>query len=141
MGKVIRVGKIDIVGISYTLWLYEDEYKLLNEHARARDARYLMGKEEAPLLDGYCDYQAKEIRVFYDEFTSKDYFEATLRHEICHAFLYEVGYAHHDDEELVDKLSRWIPQINKIFDFSKAAITLKKIVKKQIDKGKEESDK
>jgi hypothetical protein len=138
MGKILRIGKIDVVGVPYTLWLYRDEYKKLNEHARERDERYLMGKDDRTLLDGYCDYQAKEIRVFCDEFTSKDYFEATLRHEICHAFLYEVGYSHHDDEEFIDKLSRWIPQINKIFDFSIASIKLKEIVKKQIEKGDEE---
>lgn len=132
-----RIGKIDIIGVPYTLYLYEDEYELLNKHARERDARYLMEKDEKTLLDGYCDYQAKEIRVFRDKYTSKEYFEATLRHEICHAFLYEAGYAHHDDEEFIDKLSRWIPQINKIFDFSITSIKLKKIVNK-VSKEKEE---
>ena len=137
MEKIQRIGKIDIVGIPYTLGVYRDAYKTLNEHARERDARYMMEKENPVLLDGYCDYQTKEIKVFIDEFTSKDYFEATLRHEICHAFLYEVGYTHHDDEDFIDKLSRWIPQINKIFDFSITAIEMKKVTSK-LSKGKEE---
>lgn len=130
MEDIQRIGKIDVVGVPYTLWVYKNAYKTLNEHAKERDIRYMMEKSEPTLLDGYCDYSAKEIRVFVDDFTSKDYFEATLRHEITHAFLYEVGYAHHDDEELVDKLSRWIPQINKIFDFSISAIKMKEVTKK-----------
>ena len=137
MEEIQRIGKIDIIGIPYTLWVYKNAYKELNEDAKVRDARYMMEKENPVLLDGYCDYQAKEIRVFVDDYTAPEYFDATLRHEICHAFLYEVGYTHHDDEDFIDKLSRWIPQINKIFDFSKSAIETKKVAK-ELSKGKEE---
>ena len=59
---------------------------------------------------------AKEIRVFGDEYTSEEYFKLTLRHEITHAFLYEIGNSNCDDEDYVDKISKWVPQISKIFD-------------------------
>ena len=133
-----RIGKIDIIGVNYTLYVYDD-YKLINQHAKERHERYFPPEEETR-LDGYCDYQAKEIKVFKDEYTSNDYFESVLRHELCHAFLFEIGYAHHDDEEFIEKLSKWIPQINKIFDFSIAAIKMKEVTEKITHKEKEESD-
>lgn len=109
-----KIGKVDIIGIPYTIYLYVNEYDKINADAKERDERYGENKHEN--LDGYCDYSAKELRIFCDKYTSKEYFEETLRHEICHAFLYEIGYEHHSDEEFINKLSKWVPQIDKIFD-------------------------
>lgn len=110
-----KLGKIKILDILYTLNLWRD-FKALQEYAINRDKRYGHDTDNKDLLDGFCDYQAKEINIFVDEYTDPKYFDMTLRHEICHAFLYEIGYSHHDDEEMIDKLSKWIPRINDIFD-------------------------
>lgn len=118
-----KLGTIDVVGIPYTIYLYANEFELLNKDAEERDKRYNVKKEEYS-LDGYCDYQMKEIRIFKDEYTSKDYFEMTLRHEITHAFLYEIGNANHDNEEFVDKISKWVPQINKLMEAGLNVIAL-----------------
>ena len=118
-----KLGTIDVVGIPYTIYLYANEFELLNKDAEERDKRYNVKKEEYA-LDGYCDYQMKEIRIFKDEYTSKDYFEMTLRHEITHAFLYEIGNANHDNEEMVDKISKWVPQINKLMEAGLNVIAL-----------------
>ena len=110
-----KLGKIKILDILYTLNLWRD-FKALQEYAINRDKRYGHDTDNKELLDGFCDYQAKEINIFVDEYTDPKYFDMTLRHEICHAFLYEIGYSHHDDEEMIDKLSKWVPRINDIFD-------------------------
>lgn len=104
-----KIGAIDIVGTKYTLFTY-NKFEELNKDAQERDERYDMKKEDYH-LDGYCDYQAKEIRIFMDEYTSREYLEMTLRHELTHAFLYEIGNSNHDNEEFVDKISKWTPQI------------------------------
>lgn len=109
-----EVGKINVLDVSYTIYLYYDKFKELNDDARERDNRYNVKKEDDRNLDGYCDYMAKEIRIFDDKFTSKEYFEMTLRHEITHAFLYEIGNTNCDNEEFVDKISKWVPQIMKL---------------------------
>lgn len=113
----MNLGEIKVVNTKYRIYLYRD-FKELQEKAIARDERYLLTerKEEHKPVDGYCDYSAKEINLFIDAYTAKDYFEATIRHEICHAFLYEIGYQHHDDEDFIDKLSRWIPLLSGITD-------------------------
>ena len=103
------------MGIPYTIYLYINEFKKLNEDARERDERYEMKKDEY-YLDGYCDYQMKEIRIFIDKYCSEEYFSMTLRHELTHAFLYEIGNTNHDNEEFVDKISKWVPHINNLFD-------------------------
>ena len=77
-------------------------------------------------LDGYCDYMSKEIRIYNDTFTDKNYFEMTLRHEITHAFLYEIGNSNYDNEEFVDKISKWVPQISYIFQRAEANLRIKK---------------
>lgn len=110
------IGKVNVLGIEYDIRLYRN-FKELNEKALARDERYLLVKpdeKDRKPLDGYCDYTYKEINVFIDGYTAKDYFEATVRHELCHAFLYEIGNTNYDNEDLVDQLSRWIPQITSI---------------------------
>lgn len=111
-----KIGKIDIIGIPYTLFLYDTltEFKKLQDDATERNERYLNPKD-ARSIDGYCDYMSKEIRVYVDEFTDPVYFATTLRHEITHAFLYEIGNSNHDDEDYVDKISKWTPQIENIY--------------------------
>lgn len=109
-----EVGKVNVLDVPYTIYLYYDEFKKLNTDAQERDNRYNVKKDDDRNLDGYCDYMAKEIRIFDDKFTSKEYFEMTLRHEITHAFLYEIGNTNCDNEEFVDKISKWVPQISKI---------------------------
>jgi len=109
-----EVGKVNVLDVPYTIYLYYDEFKKLNEDAQERDNRYNVKKDDDRNLDGYCDYMAKEIRIFDDKFTSKEYFEMTLRHELTHAFLYEIGNTNCDNEEFVDKISKWVPQISKI---------------------------
>lgn len=110
------IGKINIVGVEYTLFLYEEieEFKKLQEDSKERTERYL-GKPEELALDGYCDYFTKEIRVYRDAKMHPAYFRMTLRHEIAHAFLFEIGNSNCDDEDLIDKISKWTPTINACF--------------------------
>jgi hypothetical protein len=110
---MIKVGKINIVGTKYDI-IYHDNYEEINRMARERDEKYNAKKEEYG-LDGWCDYIPKEIHIYSDASTNEDYFNMTLLHEISHAYLFEIGNANHDNEEIVDKLSKWIPQIYKIF--------------------------
>lgn len=113
-----KIGTLNIVGVEYSL-LYHSDFKELQDISKERDDRYRLEGEEPPkreALDGYCDYSSKEIHVFCDTFTAKDYFYMTLRHEITHAFLYEIGNTNHNNEEFVDKISKWTPQISNIFN-------------------------
>lgn len=114
---MVKVGKVNIAGSEYSL-VFHSDYNEINEVAKERDKRYNMLKEPWEGLDGYCDYSGKEIHVFTDKFTDPVYFQMIVRHELCHAFLFEIGYAGYGDEELIDKLSKWIPQINSIFQES-----------------------
>lgn len=109
------LGKINIVGVDYTLYYYENEFEKLQNDAKERDTRY-MGEPRKDKIDGYCDYMSKEIRIFNDEYTNVEYFKMTLRHEICHAFLYEIGNSNCDDEDFIDKLSKWSSKIMEIFN-------------------------
>lgn len=115
------LGKIKVLETLYKVYLWKD-FKKLQEFATARDERYGHKRDDTNPLDGFCDYLSKEIHVYTDGYTHDHYFEMTLRHEICHAYLYEIGYTHHDDEELIDKLSKWIPRINNIVDQGKGLI-------------------
>lgn len=126
----MEIGKIDIAGITYTFYLYRN-FKDINQKAINRDERYVINSEtkvDRKPIDGYCDYSAKEINVYTDEYTNKDYFEATIRHEIIHALLYEIGFPNHDDEELIDRLSRWVPCINKSMTEALNKLEDKKVV-------------
>lgn len=116
-----NLGRLKVLDTFYTLYLWKD-FDAMQKFATARDARYQHKKEDANPIDGFCDYLSKEIHVFIDGYTHFKYFEMTLRHELTHAYLYEIGYSHHDDEELIDKISKWIPQINNIFDQGKGLI-------------------
>jgi len=121
-----KIGIINIVGVNYTLYVYNGDFKKINDDANERNKRYLHKDEESP-LDGYCDYMSKEIRVFTDEYTDPKYFETTIRHEITHAFLYEIGNSNCDNEEFVDKLSKWVPQLETIYNRCKTIIDLEGI--------------
>lgn len=112
-----KIGTINICGIPYTVVYYDNKFREINMNLRERNDRYTIDKDEEKEkqnVDGYCDYNTKEIHIYNDHMTSPIYFKQTLTHEVTHAFLYEIGYAHHDDEELVDKISKWIPQISGI---------------------------
>ena len=114
--------KIKILNTDYDLFLHNN-FKELNENAKKRDERYALEplKDFKP-LDGYCDYTEKEIHIFVDKYTKRKYFEMTLYHELTHAFLYEIGYSNHDDEDLVDKISKWVPLITDLFNESLGVI-------------------
>lgn len=114
-----KIGTINICNVPYTVILYKDQYKEINKAMRDRNERYRLDDEEEEkknAIDGYCDYSTKEIHVFTDDNTNEYYFKQTMLHEISHAFLYEIGYAHHGDEEFIDKISKWVPQIYNIFN-------------------------
>lgn len=115
-----NMGKLKILDTFYTLYLWKD-FEELQEFANKRNSRYLHKNEGDP-IDGFCDVLSKEIHVFTDEYTHMAYFDTTLRHEIAHAYLYEVAYAHYDDEELIDKIAKWTPKIMEIYEFGKGLI-------------------
>lgn len=108
-----KIGTVNVVGVPYSIYLYVNEFELLNQHAKERDERYNIDSGKAN-VDGYCDYYSKEIRFFTDKYTSKEYFKLVLMHEITHAFLYEIGNSNYADEDFVDKISKWTPQISDI---------------------------
>ena len=56
-----------------------------------------------------------KVDVFGTQYTVYLYFEMTLRHELTHAFLYEIGNTNCDNEEFIDKLSKWVPKLDKLF--------------------------
>ncbi len=110
---MIKVGKINIVGVDYDL-IFHDNFKEINEAAKERDKKYGAETKDEQ-LDGWTDYTTKELHVFRDDTMAEDYFNMTLLHEITHAFLFEIGNTHHTDEELIDKLSKWVPMLNKLY--------------------------
>lgn len=124
-----KIGKIKILDAEYSVYLYKDgEFKDLNDNAKDRNKRYLHPENElSGPIDGYCDYMSKEIHVYADPYTDPSYFGNTIRHEITHAFLYEIGNSNCDDEDYVDKISKWTPQIEKYFNNTKQLIELEEI--------------
>ena len=108
------VEKIKILGVSYSVYVYED-YRELNEKNWAWEQTYNLNwnqEEKGCGISGYCDISAKEIHIYIG--FSEEYDRGTLRHELCHAYLYEMGYSHWNDEDLIQKLTQWIPMIQKI---------------------------
>lgn len=121
-----KIGLIDVVGVQYTLYTYgEGEFKNLQEDAAERDRRYLEEPHQNN-IDGYCDYTAKEIRVYDDSFTDRRYFEMTLRHEMTHALLYEIGNSNYADEDYVDKISKWSMHLDEMYTRGKQIIDIKR---------------
>ena len=85
--------------------------------------------EEHPIIrgnDGCVDFTTKKIYVAEMEVTNEtwqnmeDYENATIRHEIIHAFLQESGLAHNSEwgrnETLVDWIALQIPKMVKAMD-------------------------
>lgn len=109
------LGKIKVVNTFYKIYTHND-YKELNERSLAWDKEYDRTLDESKLsgLSGYCLVPLKEIHV-YTGF-SEEYNMNTLCHEIWHALLYEMGYYHWNDEELVEKLSVWFPLMEDLFN-------------------------
>lgn len=107
-----NLGKIKVINTEYSLYSYK-EYKEINENSTKWDKEFSRSFDESKVvgISGYCLTPIKEIH-FFDGF-SPIYNEQTLRHEIIHAFLYEIGFAHWDDEELVEKLSIWYPMLEE----------------------------
>lgn len=105
-----------IQGIPYKIICHKD-IKEINEVARKLDAYYKIDDKENKdsVLDGFTDYNTKEIHVNIDPLYSPIQISQIFRHELTHAFLYEIGNSNHADEDLVDKLAKWVPQLNGIY--------------------------
>ena len=95
--------KVNILGTGYTV-----EFLTEKEDERLKD------------LGGFCDFYTKEIVIDCDSSDAnigdyKAFMNASLRHEIVHAFLYESGLAYNSfncdnrawamNEEMVDWLA------------------------------------
>lgn len=109
-----NIGKINILGVDYTIYTHRD-YKALNEMERNLDKEYdLNFKEDQAWRNvmGFCNVVTKEIHVYTE--VSTDYYNNTFCHELWHALLYEIGYAHWNDEEFIDKLAGWFPRMEEI---------------------------
>ena len=109
------LGKIKILNTFYSIYTYSD-YKEINERSIAWDKQYDRCLDESKLsgVSGYCLVPVKEIHI-YTGF-SEEYNMNTLRHELWHALLYEIGYTHWQDEELIEKLSTWHPLMDDLFN-------------------------
>lgn len=109
------LGKIKIINTLYTIYAYND-YKEINEKSVAWDKEFNKDFDESKIagVSGYCLVPVKEIHI-YTGF-SEDYNMNTLRHELWHALLYEIGYTNWQDEELIEKLSTWHPLMDDLFN-------------------------
>lgn len=112
---MIYLGKIKVINSFYKIYSYSD-YKEINEKSLDWDRYYSRTLDESKIggVSGYCLVPVKEIHI-YDGF-SEDYNMNTLRHELWHALLYEIGYSHWQDEELIEKLSAWHPLMDDLFN-------------------------
>ena len=89
--------KINVLGIDYNVTTLDEKDKCMLENN----------------ADGYTDFNKKEIKVL-----TCDAYSQILRHELVHAYLYEVGIAfgygiHNEDN--VDFIAMIFPKLNKIF--------------------------
>ena len=109
------LGKIKVLNTFYRIYTYSD-YKEINEKSLAWDRQYDRALDESKIsgVSGYCLVPVKEIHI-YTGF-SEEYNMNTLRHELWHALLYEIGYTHWQDEELIEKLSTWHPLMDDLFN-------------------------
>lgn len=88
---------IDILGTNYNVTVLLERDKCMLENN----------------ADGYTDFNKKEIKVL-----TCDAYNQILRHELVHAYLFEVGMAfgygiHNEDN--VDFIAMIFPKLNKIF--------------------------
>jgi hypothetical protein len=107
-----KINTINICESKYKIYLHTD-FDKLQKLNKINTERYYPEKEldKDKKIDGFCDYSSKEIHVFKDKYQSKDYTKMVIRHEITHAYLYEIGYTYCSDEEFVDKVCKWAPTL------------------------------
>ena len=107
------LGKVKVLNTFYKVYAHED-YKEINERSLEWDKMYDRTFDESKFtgLSGYCLVTLKEIHL-YTGFC-KEYNDNTLRHELLHALLYELGYTHWDEEDFIEKLSTWFPFMEDI---------------------------
>ena len=131
------IGKVKIINTEYKIYTHHD-YKEINDRSLAWDKEYDRTLDEKKIsgLSGYCLVPVKEIHI-YDGF-NKEYNMNTLRHELWHAFLYEIGYNHWDDEDLIEKLSTWFPIMEDIINQGKGLIENARV--KEEPRSKENSE-
>lgn len=130
------LGKVKVLNTFYTVYTYND-YKEINKRSVAWDKQYDISYDEtkATGVSGYCLVPVKEIHI-YDGF-SNDYNMNTLRHELLHALLYEIGYTNWQDEKLIEQISTWYPLMDDLFNQGRMLIENAR-VKKEL-RSKEDS--
>ena len=108
---------IMIQGIPYKIIVHKD-IKEINDVSRKLDSYYKLDEtmnEKKTVVDGFTDYNTKEIHVNIDPNYSFAQISHIFRHEITHAFLYEIGNSNFEDEDYVDKISLWTPQLERLY--------------------------
>lgn len=112
-----KLNSINICESKYKIY-WHDDFEKLQQLNKINNERYFPEKEldKDKKIDGYCDYTSKEIHVFMDKYQSDDYSKMVVRHEITHAYLYEIGYTYCSDEEFVDKVCKWTPTLTSLTD-------------------------
>ena len=102
------LGKIKVLNTFYKIYTH-DEYKEINDLSLEWDKAYDRTFDESKFtgLSGYCLVTLKEIHI-YTGFCA-EYTNNTLRHELLHALLYELGCSNWDEEDFIDKISTWFP--------------------------------
>ena len=107
---------IKIQGIPYKIITYKNDKEVTKRMEEInKEFGYKDDGDNTP-VDGFVDYNRKEIHLSLDERFDKRSITHTIRHEIVHAFLYEIGNKNHSEEEFVDKIARWMPELNRIYN-------------------------
>ena len=98
------------MGIQYKIIKHSDLKEISDLfHASLR----VESEEEPELVDGFVDYNRKDIHLLVNQGFKTG--AQVLRHELIHAFLYEIGEQELcNNEIIVEKFSKWIPQIEKL---------------------------
>lgn len=127
------LGKVKIINTYYTIYLHKD-YKALNKFAVEWEKEYTYNEIENKKneITGFCLVAVKEIHIFTG--FSEDYMYNTIRHELWHALLYEIGYNHWDDEDLIEKLAIWTPLMENILKQGKELIKNARVKEKSSSK-------
>ena len=106
---------IEILGIPYKIVWHKDLNEI-NKASKEVNKLYLVPDEDDKgMCDGFTDYNKKEIHLYRGQIYNPAMRAQIIRHEITHAFLFEIGYTHYGDEDLVDKISKWVPQIERLY--------------------------
>lgn len=111
-----KIGKVKIINAEYTIYEHND----LKEINKCYDEANKMceieeNTEKRDVVDGYCDYRTREIHVLRDEGMQEDFYKGVLMHELTHCMLYQMGYTYHNDEEYVEKVSKFSTILNDIY--------------------------